>query len=171
VPLDPATLPAFGDLTPDRLWPLLDTETRRLAARAVYVHAWSSPGPKREADTAVAAALRFRDTTIRKLPVEKRADALARVVRPDASLASSLLLALHLEHRRPMLKAFMDALEIPNEEGVIADGHELKPPGHTALAAAVERLRGAFPPDEVQVYLASLLALDPDTWGPLAPLL
>jgi hypothetical protein len=76
-----------------------------------------------------------------------------------------------MEHRRPMLAAFLDHLGIDHEDGAIRDGSHLAPQPEDRLSAAAERLFGTFPAEEVEVYLASLLALDPDTWGALAAVL
>ena len=108
---------------------------------------------------------------VRKLSVGKRVDYLARVVRPEHELASSLLMALHLGRRQALLRSFLDFLEIPNEDGLIDADHELGPIGAAALAPAVTGLREQFDAEEVELYLASLLALDPDVWGALALLL
>src|SRR5262245_32046743 len=97
------------------LWGALDRPTRVLAARSLYVHDWGDPSPRREADLAIARSLRFREAAVRQLPIEKRVEHVARLARPDESLVSSLLLALHLEARQPMLCAFLDALGIPHE--------------------------------------------------------
>ena len=46
-------------------------------------------------------------------------------MRPDDSLATSLLLALHLGRRQPLLSAFLDRMGIPHDEGMIDPDHEL----------------------------------------------
>jgi hypothetical protein len=124
-----------------------------------------------EADVAIARALRFRDVAVKKMPVDKRIAYLARAVRPDAALATHLLVALHLEQRRAMLAAFMDSLAIPHDEGQISQDHKLQPPAEAELAIAAAALRERFPADEVELYLASLLAIDPETWGGLGKVL
>ena len=88
-------------------------------------------------------------------------------VRPNDSLASSLLMALHLGRRAHMLGTFLDQLDIPDNGGLIAEDFDLEPPDATQLGAAVNALLEAHAKDEVEVYLASLLALDADTWGAL----
>ena len=81
--------------TAERLWAELDADTRRLAARALYERGWDDEASRAEADQAIAAALRARPLAVRRLPVGKRADYLVRVVRPDHSLATALLMACH----------------------------------------------------------------------------
>ena len=154
-------------LTPSRVWSEVDPDSKTLAAQALY-----APGEEKanreEANLAIASALRFRIQAVRKLPMEKRANYLARAVRPDDSLASSLLTKLHLNHRTEMLGAFLDELEIPQENGMIDEEVELEPIEATRLEAAARSLRERFPGDEVEIYLATLVAMDPEIWQGLA---
>jgi len=158
------------DLTqcaPSELWASLDPEVRLAAARSLYAHDWGQSPTRREADFAIMQGMRFRESAVRQLPVDRRAQYLARSIRPTDSLAGSLLLALHLEQRRAMLGAFLDALKIPHTDGLINEDHELKPPPAAALKKASKTLTGQFPADEVELYLATLYVLDRDTWGGL----
>lgn len=158
-------------LTPSRLWMALEADTRLLAARALYRHDWGESPTRREADLAIAAGMRFRDPVVRQLPVEKRAVYLAKNVAPSENLAASLLLALHLEHRRPILGAFLDALELPHANGLIAEDHPVPPQDGGKLARAAAALFAGFDPTEVETYLASLIAMDGDVWGGLVDVL
>jgi len=161
----------FQALTAARLWRSLEPEERVLAARAYFAHAWTDPSARREGELAIARALRFREEAVRKLSLDKRAGYLAKAVQPADSLAGSLLLAFHLEERRALLAAFLDALEIPHDNGMIAEDHALQAPGKEALVRATEALDARFPAREVDVYLASLLALDPGSWEGLGDVL
>ena len=161
----------FKTLTPGRLWRSLDGEERLLAARAFFAHPWSDPSARREGELAIARALRFREDAVRRLPMDKRAGYLAKAVQPGDSLAGSILLAFHLQERRALLAAFLDALGVPHEGGMIADDHELQAPSREALDRATQGLDARFPAREVDVYLAALLALDPAVWEGLADLL
>ena len=164
------SLPLEG-LSSSRLWAHLDPGLRALAARSLYAHDWGDAPTRREADLAVAQALRSREASVRRLPVEKRALYLARLVRPNDRLASSLLLAFHLKLRRPLLGTFLDALGIPHRDGLISDDHGLGAPEPAALARAASTLFVEHAAEEVETYLAALLAMDPDVWGGLAKLL
>jgi hypothetical protein len=148
------------------LWTKLDRDVRALAARSLYAHDWGDSAPRQEADLAIARSLRFREAAVRQLPVDKRVEYLVRI-RPDESLATSLLLALHLEARGPMLCAFLDALGLPHEGGLIDASYDLKPIPREKLQPAAAALYERFPRPEVDVYLASLKTLDPETWGAL----
>jgi len=157
----------IDDLSPSRLWGALDAETRALAARAMY----GERETRREADAAVASALRFRPAAVSKLPVEQRVNYLLRAVHPDDGLAGSLLLALHLTYRRPLLAAFLDRLGIPHDDGLIDPDHDVEQIDPQTLTAAVEQLYTSFPAADVELYLTSLVAMDPDAWSGLLPAL
>lgn len=159
---------ALDRLTPLRLWEALDGQTRLEAARALYRRDWGDASTKREADLSIAAAMRFRDSAIRQLPLERRAQYLSKPRIPTDSLASSLLMALHLEERNQILEAFLDALGIPHEGGLIDEGHELDPPNEEDVERASDALFGRFSEDRVETYLASLVAMDAGTWGGVA---
>ena len=149
----------LDELTPARLWATLDRPTRALAARALF----DGDLPTRDqANHAIALALRFRDAGVRKLSVDRRVDYLARVVRPDHALASSLLIALHLGCRQKLIVSFLDELQIPNQDGLIAEDHELGPVAAAALEPAVRRLREQFDGAEVWGGLGELLREDRD---------
>lgn len=161
----------LDELVPSDIWAELDPETRRRAAEALYRGGASSESGRRHADVALAARLNFREVAVRRLPVERRVQYLVGRVRPDDALASSLLLAMHLDHRRSLLEAFLTLLEIPNQNGLIRDDHDLRPPEAGRLAGAVEALYGSHAADEVDLYLASLVAMDPHAWSGLVPIL
>ena len=156
------------ELTPVRLWAILDQPTRALAARAMFT---GDRQKRDQANHAIALALRFRDAGVRKLSLDRRVDYLARVVRADHALASSLLMALHLDCRQELLVGFLNELQIPNQDGLIPEDYELAPVAADTLKPAIAKLREHFDEAEVEVYLASLLALDPEVWGGLAEFL
>src|SRR5262245_50754354 len=155
---------ALDKLSPARLWAQLDAETRRAAGRALYAKEWDDDASRLEADMAIAATLRFRPIAVRKLPVAKRIEHLCRAVRPGESLSVSLLRALHLVGRRAMLAAFLDALGIPQRDGLITEEADPSSPTAAAVAGAAAKLREHHPPAAVELYLLSLVALDPDFW-------
>ncbi len=159
---------SWDNLTPATLWTQVDLQTRRLAARSVYSPEWDDAASRAEANEAIASALRFRKAAVGRLPLEKRIDYLARAVHPDDSLAGTLLRALHLTLRKKMLADFLGALEIPQKHGVIEADGPIDPPNAAKLRAAVTRLFESYPAADVKLYLATLLAMDPDVWGDLA---
>jgi hypothetical protein len=67
-----------------------------------------------------------------------------------------------------MMGAFLDALGIAHEEGVI-QAEDVKPDVEK-LAPAVTQIAGAYPQEDVSLYLNTLLCQDPETWGALRPI-
>jgi hypothetical protein len=161
----------LSECAPSQLWASLEPEIRLAAARSLYAHDWGEAPTRREADFAIMQGMRFRESAVRQLPVDRRAQYVARSIRPTDSLAGSMLLALHLEQRRAMLSSFLDALKIPHTEGLIDEDHDMKPPSPASLQKAAKALFDQFPRDEVELYLATLYVLDRATWAGLAPLL
>jgi len=161
----------LSQCAPSQLWASLEPEVRLAAARSLYSHDWGDAPTRREADFAIMQGMRFRESAVRQLPVDRRAQYVARSIRPSDSLAGSMLLALHLEQRRAMLSAFLDALKIPHADGLIDEDHDMKPPSTTTLQKAAKTLFERFPADEVELYLATLYVLDRVTWAGLVPLL
>jgi hypothetical protein len=118
----------------------------------------------------IARQINFRPKSVVSLPVERKAAHLARMSRLSDTLAHRLLVAYHLVRQRPMMGSFLDALGVKHEDGLIADDHVSRPDPET-LAEAVRTLVAAYPREDVQLYFATLLSQDTDTWGGLAPLL
>ena len=87
---------------------------------------------------------------------------------PEIAAAARALIAYHLEAQRPMMGAFLDALGIAHESGVIQED-DVKP-DEAKLTQAVEAIANAYPPDDVSLYLNVLLCQDPETWGGLRPI-
>jgi hypothetical protein len=154
---------------PGKLWKRIPAE-RKLEASAAFWQEEESVEQQAEALVAIAGHFRFRPKTVRTLPVERKVRYLAAVPALPDTVAGRVLVAYHLAHKRPMLAAFLDALGIPHDSGVLnAEG--LNPPAADKLAAAAATLRAAFPKDDVELYFQTLLVQDPETWGGLAELL
>lgn len=155
-------------LTPTRLWLKLDPETRLDAATSLYGHDWEDDPVEVEADIAIAAALKFRPVAVKKMPLAERIKVLARVVRPEQSLVSSLLLALHLERRKQMMATFLDTLEIPHEDGLIDGEFECEPPDEEKMRKAIDLLFEKYPSSHVELYLVTIYMMDQHTWQHVA---
>jgi hypothetical protein len=159
------------ETTSTRLWKTLQRE-ERLAAAAAF---WND-APAEVAGSALAAVIRarkLRPQVARTLAPEQRAQALASVLDPGETVAASLLVALHLSSRRPMLGAFLDGLGLPHENGLLKDEADAQAtPSSETLASAAAKLRQAFPEHEVQTYFNTLWLQDPERWtglGDVAP--
>jgi len=157
------------ETTATRLWKTLDKE-ERLAAAAAF---WRDTPPEL-AGTALGAVVRarkLRPQVARTLSDEQRTQALAGVLDPGETVAASLLVALHLSARRPMLGAFLDALSLPHEDGVLKEEADaLAAPDAARLAAAAGTLLKSFPQRQVDTYLNTLWLQDPERWKGLAAL-
>ena len=155
------------NLTPARMWRNMSTDQRQRAARAF----WSD---EEAADDQIQAALiiaqqkKFRPKTVVGLDVERKAKHLASIVALPEALAARALVVYHLAEQRPMMGAFLDALGIAHENGLIKDDGAKPDPAKIAPAAAL--LAKQFPAADVQLYFQTLLAQDPETWGPLSDL-
>jgi len=105
--------------TSNRLWKTLSPDEKSLAAAELV----KDPTPLIRASViaVVAEARKMRPIAARKLAPEVQARIVATVRDPGEILASSLLVALHLGPRKPMLVAFLDALGLPHEDGVLKD--------------------------------------------------
>jgi hypothetical protein len=151
--------------TSTRLWKRLAPADRLSAAN----HFWKEP-PQVAVGSALGALIKarhLRPQAARALPPEQQARILAGVLDPGETVASFLLVALHLGERRPLLKAFLDALNLPHEDGVLKEEADNVEINDETIASAVRTLAGQFPREQVQVYLNTLYLQDPDRWGVL----
>ena len=150
---------------PSQLWKQLPAD-RRLHAAEAFWRDDSAEAEQAEVIAAIAQRIKFRMKSVIAMPDDKRARQLASL--PAISVvAARLLIAYHLAHQRPMMGAFLSALGIAHEDGLIAD-EEVPPPDPGKLKAAATTLARAYPADDVAFYLSTLTWQDPDTWGPLA---
>jgi hypothetical protein len=74
---------------------------------------------------------------------------------------------LHLADRRALLGAFLDALKLPHEDGILTEEADAAPPVDDARARAAVEALGGFPPDQVRTYLNTLWLQDPERWRAL----
>ena len=123
-----------------------------------------------EAVQAIAGQLHFRPQSVVKLAPEKLARHLASVPRVSESLAGRLLVVYHLSapaaHARGVPRRSSASR---TRDGLIAET-EAHTPEPAALQAAADTLRAQFPAGDVRLYLRTLAAQDPDTWGGLLPI-
>jgi hypothetical protein len=151
-------------LTPSRVWKQMTVDQRTRAARAF----WNDP---EATDDQVQAALliaqqkKFRPKTVIGLDLDRKARHLATLGSLPDQIAARALIVYHLAEQRPMMAAFLDALGIAHENGLIQE-EGVKPDADKVGPAAAE-LERRFPPDEVRIYLNTLLAQDPETWSAL----
>jgi hypothetical protein len=151
---------------PSQLWKQLSSD-RKLQAAAAFWRDENGAAEQAEAIHAIAYRIKFRPLSVMKLPVEKKAKYLAAQPGVSEIVAARLLVAYHLDQQRPMMAAFLDALGIAHEEGLIAD-ENLGAPDPEKLKGAAKAIAGSFPAEDVSLYLSTLVWQDPETWGALA---
>jgi Putative nucleotidyltransferase substrate binding domain len=157
---------------PSRLWKDLPLDKRVAAAEAFWRDDQASgiEAQHLEAVVAIARRLNFRAKSVASLPVERRAKQLAQIGDVSDALATRALIAYHFAAQRPLMAAFLDALGLAHENGLITQ-EEVAPPDRDKLQAAFEAVRQAHPAEDVALYLRTLAALDGDTWVNLDALL
>ncbi len=112
----------------------------------------------------LARALHFRDQTLRKMPLEKKADLLASRagMKEFDEMLEMGLMHYHTHDASTMLAAFLDAWGIPHKNGEI-ETDDYTPPDAGAVRAAVEQLT-QFDRRDVAIYLASAGLLMGGAW-------
>jgi hypothetical protein len=123
-----------------------------------------------DAMVSIARRLNFRAKSVQALPIERRARLLAQMSDVSDAVATRALISYHFTARRDLMAAFLDALGIQHENGVIGE-ETVAPPSRAKLTEAIARLREAFPAADVDLYLRTLATLDGDTWVELDSLL
>jgi hypothetical protein len=151
-------------LTPSRLWKRMTAEQRLRAARALYRDA-DAAGEQRQGALLIAKQMKLRPKTALGLDEDRKARHLAGVSDVPDDLAARLLLAYHLAEQRPMMSAFLDALGIAHENGLIQEDAVTPDPAKFATATAA--IATAYQADDVALYLDTLRWQDPAAWGAL----
>ena len=151
--------------TATRLWKHLPPEERLAAASAFFAEP-----PTELAGVALGALVKarhLRPQAARALPPEAQSRILATVLDPGEPLAQGLLVSLHLGERRRLLGAFLDALGLPHEDGVLKDEADAVGPVTLEKARQAVAALASFPAAEVRTYLNTLWLQDPERWGVL----
>lgn len=150
----------------------MPVEKRVTAATAFWRDTESPEIAVQHAETIglLARRLNFRVRSLQALSVERRARHLAQMGDVTDPIATRALIAYHFAAQRPLMAAFLDALGIAHDDGLIT-AEDLAPPAPDALATAVQAVRASFPSDDVELYLRTLATLDGDTWTHLESLL
>ncbi|HLA76057.1 MAG TPA: hypothetical protein VJU18_00615 [Vicinamibacteria bacterium] len=154
------------ETTATRLWKRLNREERTSAAR----HFFQEP-PQEVLGSALGAivkARKIRPQVARTLPPEDQAKTLAAISDLGEPLAASLLVALHLGDRRPMLATFLDAVGLPHEDGLLKDDEDASGPlAEESARKGVAALVAAYPRPWVELYMNVLFIQDPARWAVL----
>jgi len=153
--------------TAQRLWKSLTPE-ERLAAATQF---WKEPAAE-VVGTALGVLVKvrhMRPQAARSLAPEAQARILAAVLEPGETLAAALLVSLHLGHPRPLLAAFLDALGLPHQDGLLQEETE-PPPLREEDARKAASTLGGFPRAHVATYFNTLWLQDPERWRVLETL-
>ena len=144
------------------------TLDQRLSAAKAFWLDEAATDDQIQAVLIISQQKKFRPKTVLGLDTERKARHLAGMATLPDALAARALILYHLAEQRPMMGAFLDALGIKHENGLIED--DAVAPDATKVAAAASTIAGQFPREGVALYLGTLLSQDPETWGALAGL-
>ncbi len=147
-----------------RLWRLVPDDRRLETAEKFWSDEDSMPSHG-EATALLVKQLKFRPQSVIALPDDKKARHLVSIRNISEPLASRLLVVYPLAFQRPMMGAFLDALGVAHDNGVLSD--ELKPPEPAKVVEAAKTLKASYPADDVRLYFQTLLYQDPESWAGL----
>src|SRR4051794_24377922 len=137
-------------LTPARLWKGMTSDQRLKAARAFWVTEEDEAADDQfQAVFLIAQQKKFRSKSVFSMDDERKAKHLASLYTLPESIAARALIVYHLTEQRPMMGAFLDALGIAHENGVI-QGDDIKPEADK-IGPASDQIVKAFPPDDVSL--------------------
>jgi len=155
----------LSNFRPSRLWRRMPME-RRIDAAGLFWEDEHSADQQMEAIASIATHMKFRPRSVVGLDPAKRAKYLAQLPTVTDAIAARALVNYHLERQRPMMGAFLDLLGIPHDNGLINEEHIAKPDPEKVKQAAKD-LATTYPPEDVTLYLATLVSQDPETWESL----
>jgi hypothetical protein len=148
-------------LTPSRLWKTMTLEQRQRAARAFWEDE-DAVNEQVQAAMLIAQQKKFRPKTVISLDTDRKARHLASIGSLPDAIAARVLIVYHLAEQRPMMGAFLDALGIEHDNGLIKE--DSVAPDAARMGPAAAQLADTFPADDVRLYLNTLLCQDPETW-------
>jgi len=143
----------------------MSPELRQQAARAFWQDD-EATDDQVQAVLAIAQQKKFRPKFVLGLDTDRKARHLATLGSLPDTIAARVLIVYHLAEQRPMMGAFLDALGIQHENGLIKDD-DVKPDPEK-LGSAAAQLAQQFPLEHVSLYLNTLLCQDPETWSALS---
>jgi|SRR5687768_3689064 hypothetical protein len=155
----------YTEFRPSRIWKRMGAERRQRAAQNFWTDEQSAD-QQIEAVGAISGAMKFRPKSVIALPIDRKAKYLASLPAMPDTIAARALVAYHLENHRPMMGAFLDALGITHENGLISD-EDVPKLDPEKIRAAAAQLAEKFSADDVALYFSTLVSQDPETWNEL----
>lgn len=154
-------------VSPFRVWSALEPEERSTAVRAALAPTDDlGPGLREDVLDALASTFNFRRQTLASWPIDRVADHYGANLRTrDPGLLSRLLRALHVVHRRDLLRGFLDELGVEHDDGLVRDERSTDAYDAEVVAEAADRLAATSEADRSLTYFVTLVALD----DPAAP--
>jgi hypothetical protein len=152
-------------LTPSRLWKRISSDQRLQVAKSFWLDEEATED-QMQAVLLISQQKKFRPKTVVSLDEDRKARHLASLASLPDHLVARVLIVYHLAEQRPMMGAFLDALGIRHENGLIQDDNVAPDPEKVGAAAA--QIAEQFPAETVSLYLNTLLSQDPETWGALS---
>ena len=142
---------------------LADDDRRRRILGAFWRH--GDTQSKAVATVQLARALHFREESLRKLPLDKKAELLgSRVGAHDfQQFLEMALMHYHTHEQSEMLGAFLDLWNIPHENGSI-EVDEYKVPAEGQVRDAVHQLESRYDKRDIAIYLATAGLLMGEEW-------
>jgi hypothetical protein len=142
---------------------LADDERRRNIMKAFWQHA--EPAARSVVTALLARTLHFREETLRKLPVEKKAELLgSRAGTHEFEEAiETAIMQYHTHEHAEMLAAFLDLWNIPHQNGSI-EADEFTIPTVGQVRDAVHQLESRYDRRDIAIYLASAGLLMAGDW-------
>jgi len=116
----------------------------------------------------LAAALKFRETFVKRLPIREKARHLRRLVDSPTlrRVCDDLLRSWVVIRKKPMLICFVEAQGLKHTDGILDDSvnqEDLK-----SLRQGVSAVLAKFPPREVAIYMGIMLTVGGGFWVGLA---
>jgi hypothetical protein len=142
-----------------------------LAAEIVaYTHESDKPVYKATL-AAVAQARHVRPVFLERQPrAQQHAEIVQSLARPGLDAAAGgLIRAWLVNKQKPMLVDFLNALAIPNKDGVVDELPNTM--DDAKLKSAIEALLAKYPPEVVAVYLNAFNDMNEANWANLKTLL
>jgi hypothetical protein len=152
---------------PSLLWKHMSPDRRRQAAEAFWSDE-NGAAEQAQAVTAIAQHLKFRTKSVAVLSAARKIQYLLALPVVPETVASRLLVSYHFDHQRPIMAAFLDALGVAHDNGMLAEDSAI-PEDPDRIRAAAKTLAESFPAEDVTLYLSTLWWQDPG-WGVLADL-